>query len=140
MGQYYRGAILGKTSKKRNKFIVRKAFCCYVHENGAKLMEHSYVGNYYVKEYEHSLANEFDGYPFVWVGDYADAKFGEDDGYTKQMNILIHLFIGLRLKEVIAPIKTERENISTIMKPYIAMIKGCKTLRHMTNCLHISIS
>lgn len=83
MGQYYRGVILGKTSKKRNKFIVRKAFCCYVHENGAKLMEHSYVGNYYVKEYEHSLANEFDGYPFVWVGDYADFHFNNDDGYTK---------------------------------------------------------
>ena len=93
MGQYYRGVILGKTSKKRNKFIVRKAFCCYVHGNGAKLMEHSYVGNYYVKEYEHSLANEFDGYPFVWVGDYADAKFGEDDGFTKAheyIDTLVH--------------------------------------------------
>lgn len=76
MGQYYRGVILGKTTHKAKKIIVKQAFCCYAHENGAKLMEHSYVGNWYVKEYERALANEFYGYPFVWCGDYADEKYG----------------------------------------------------------------
>ena len=70
MGQYYRGAII--KSYKNGKVRVRKAFCCYSHGNGAKLMEHSYVGNHYVKEYEKALANEFYGNQFVWVGDYAD--------------------------------------------------------------------
>ena len=70
MGQYYRGAII-KTYKNGN-VRVRKAFCCYSHNNGAKLMEHSYVGNHYVKEYEKALANKFYGSQFVWVGDYAD--------------------------------------------------------------------
>lgn len=75
MGQYYRGVILGKTTKRTKKIIVRKAFCCYEHHNGAKLMEHSYVGNWYVKEYEHALANKFFGFPFVWIGDYAEDKY-----------------------------------------------------------------
>lgn len=75
MGQYYRGAILDLNSFKKNEINVVKAFCCYSHCNGAKLMEHSYVGNWYVKEYEKALATEFFGMPFVWVGDYADVKF-----------------------------------------------------------------
>lgn len=70
MGQYYRGAII--KSYKNGKVRVRKAFCCYSHGNGAKLMEHSYVGNHYVKEYEKALANKYYGSQFVWVGDYAD--------------------------------------------------------------------
>jgi hypothetical protein len=82
MGQYYRGVILGKTSKRKKKVIVKKAYCCYAHGNGAKLMEHSYVGNWYVKAYEQALANDFYGYPFVWVGDYADEMFNTDV-YTK---------------------------------------------------------
>jgi hypothetical protein len=78
MGQYYRGVILGKTTKKSKKLIIKQAFCCYAHKNGAKLMEHSYVGNWYVKSYEQALANKFYGYPFVWVGDYADEMFNTD--------------------------------------------------------------
>jgi hypothetical protein len=75
MGQYYRGVVLGKTTKRAKRIIVKQAYCCYAHNNGAKLMEHSYIGNYYVKAYELALANEFYGYPFVWVGDYADEKY-----------------------------------------------------------------
>lgn len=77
MGQYYRGVVLGKTTDKKKKIIVREAFSPYSHDNGAKLMEHSYVGNWYVKEYERVLANEFFGFPFVWCGDYADEQYGE---------------------------------------------------------------
>lgn len=76
MGQYYRGAII--KSYKNGKVRVRKAFCCHSHGNGAKLMEHSYVGNHYVKEYEKALANKYYGSQFVWVGDYSD----RDDIYN----------------------------------------------------------
>lgn len=82
MGQYYRGVVLGKTTKRVKRIIVKQAYCCYGHGNGAKLMEHSYVGNWYVKAYEQALGNEFYGYPFVWVGDYADEMFNTDV-YTK---------------------------------------------------------
>lgn len=82
MGQYYRGVVLGKTTKRVKRIIVKQAYCCYAHGNGAKLMEHSYVGNWYVKAYEQALANDYYGYPFVWVGDYADEMFNTDV-YTK---------------------------------------------------------
>lgn len=75
MGQYYRGAILGKKSIEKEKITIEKALCCYAHGNGSKVMEHSYVGNTYVGAYVELLANKYYGYPFVWVGDYADDKF-----------------------------------------------------------------
>lgn len=82
MGQYYRGVVLGKTTKKAKRIIIKQAYCCYAHKNGAKLMEHSYVSNWYVKAYEQALGGKFYGYPFVWVGDYADEMFNTDV-YTK---------------------------------------------------------
>ena len=75
MGQYYRGAILSKESIEKQEITIKKALCCYVHGNGAKLMEHSYVGNTYVGAYVKLLAKKYYGYPFVWVGSYADDKF-----------------------------------------------------------------
>ena len=74
MGQYYRGAIVNRISKRTKRIKVKMAFDCYTHHNGAKLMEHSYVGNYYMKQYEHALATVFYNSPLVWVGDYADEK------------------------------------------------------------------
>ena len=78
MGQYYRGVILGNSFKSRKKIVIKQVFSPYNHNNGAKLMEHSYVGNWYVKEYENSLANEYYNSHFVWVGDYAQPKFDTD--------------------------------------------------------------
>ena len=78
MGQYYKAVILGKTSKRRNKTIIRHALSSYDYKNGAKLMEHSYVGNYFVNAVEQLLADEFYGFPFVWAGDYADTKYKND--------------------------------------------------------------
>lgn len=75
MGQYYRGAILSKESIEKQEITIEKALCCYAHGNGSKLMEHSYVGNTYVGAYVKLLAEQYYGYPFVWVGDYADDKF-----------------------------------------------------------------
>jgi hypothetical protein len=91
MGQYYRGAILGKKSIEKEKITIEKALCCYVHDNGAKLMEHSYVGNTYVGAYVKLLAKKYYGYPFVWVGDYADDKF----------NVNVHDKALLYIKDVI---------------------------------------
>lgn len=87
MGQYYRGVVLSKNTKKSEKIIIKQSFCCYAHDNGAKLMEHSYVGNWYVKEYERALAEEFYGYPLVWSGDYADTHF-DTDVYTKALEFV----------------------------------------------------
>jgi len=76
MGQYYRGVILKKdfADKVANgeKDIVEFGVDSWDYNNGAKLMEHSYIGNAYVDAYIKKLGGEFNGYPFVWCGDYAD--------------------------------------------------------------------
>lgn len=75
MGQYYRGAIL-KINHKLAKNPILFALSPYNFGNGAKLMEHSYIGNNYVDAYITMLSESdgiYFGYPFAWVGDYADA-------------------------------------------------------------------
>lgn len=84
MGQYYRPSILKKNWKTANQ-PVAASLLCYDYGNGAKLMEHSYIGNSLVRSMEYLLAKAFKGYPFVWVGDYADevtTRTGEHDVYT----------------------------------------------------------
>lgn len=78
MGQYYRPCILSDDKKSVVKTVI-----CYDFNNGAKLMEHSYVKNTFVgafcalidadAEKEDGLLNgSFCGQPIVWCGDYAD--------------------------------------------------------------------
>ena len=84
MGQYYNPCILKKNWKTANN-PVRVSLKCYDYGNGAKLMEHSYIGNSFVRSIEFLLANTFKGYPFVWIGDYADkveTRTGTHDIYT----------------------------------------------------------
>lgn len=84
MGQYYRPCIL-KKNWKTAKNTVKASILCYDVNNGAKLMEHSYIGNGLVRRIEYLLANDFNGYPFVWCGDYADTietKTGSHDFYA----------------------------------------------------------
>ena len=71
MGQYYRPSILKKNWKTAKQPVIT-SLLCYDYGNGAKLMEHSYIGNRLARSMEYLLANAFKGYPFVWVGDYAD--------------------------------------------------------------------
>lgn len=71
MGQYYNPSIL-KKNWKTAKNPVAASLRCYDYDNGAKLMEHSYIGNDLVRSIEYLLANQFKGHAFVWCGDYAD--------------------------------------------------------------------
>ena len=83
MGQYYIPSVLRKNWKTaKNPVLV--SLKCYDFGNGAKLMEHSYIGDRFVRSMEFLLANDFKGHPFVWCGDYADhveTKTGEHDIY-----------------------------------------------------------
>ena len=71
MGQYYNPCVL-KKNWKTAKNPVMASLKCYDYGNGAKLMEHSYIGNSFVRSIEYLLANQFKGHVFVWCGDYAD--------------------------------------------------------------------
>lgn len=71
MGQYFRPIVL-KKNWKLAKQPVKASVLCYDFDNGAKLMEHSYIGNKFVNKVMQILANQYYGYHFVWCGDYAD--------------------------------------------------------------------
>ena len=84
MGQYYNPCVL-KKNWKTAKNPVCVSLKCYDYGNGAKLMEHSYIGNSFVRSMEFLLATVYNGLPFVWCGDYADpvqTRTGEHDIYS----------------------------------------------------------
>lgn len=81
MGQYYRPCLLNKNYKKNKQKVVDQALDCYFYDNGAKLMEHSWVSNCFVAAAMLMLLNNKEN-PFVWCGDYADPIKGREDGKT----------------------------------------------------------
>lgn len=78
MGQYYCGVILNSHKKNfPNKDKVAAWVSSYDYNNGAKLMEHAYIGNKYVGAFETLINKEngkYAGYPIIWAGDYADEE------------------------------------------------------------------
>lgn len=91
MGQYYNPSIL-KKNWKTAKNAVKVSLKCYDFDNGAKLMEHSYVGNDFVMAMCYLLSlDEYFGLPFVWSGDYADnviTKVGEHNIYDEASDFM----------------------------------------------------
>ena len=73
MGQYYRPIVL-KQNWKNEEQPIAGTLSPYDYDNGAKLMEHSYVGNNFVKAAMRMIEHIGQGkaVPFVWCGDYAD--------------------------------------------------------------------
>lgn len=76
MGQYYKAAVLKEDYKSNNPVI--ESITSWDYGCGAKLMEHSYVGNKFV-ERAIGLLQDNPGSRFVWAGDYADPATGETD-------------------------------------------------------------
>ena len=76
MGQYFKPVIIDKNySKKVVASLHSHDLCC-----GAKLMEHSYVGNRFVNTFATLINDEdgkYKGYPMAWAGDYADEVDGK---------------------------------------------------------------
>ena len=67
MGQYYTPVIM-----KNDKI---STFLCYDYDNGAKLMEHSYIGNKFVETVLKQLYKKSGR--LAWVGDYASDQKGD---------------------------------------------------------------
>ena len=87
MGQYYLAIILSDI--KRTPEIIRMWTSPHNYSNGAKLMEHSYIGNNFVQAIEHLISPEGMFYMsrIVWAGDYADPEKNEADNlYTNVSN------------------------------------------------------
>ena len=76
MGQYYAPVILKEDWKEQEQPVLA-SLKCYDFDNGAKLMEHSYVHNNFVgaaMKMINMIDPELKGVKFAWVGDYADEK------------------------------------------------------------------
>jgi hypothetical protein len=78
MGQYYKLVILNSRKKSYpNKKKVAAYLTSWDYDNGAKLMEFSWIGNNFVGTLE-SLINKENGkyayYPIIVAGDYADEE------------------------------------------------------------------
>jgi hypothetical protein len=67
MGQYYRPVILNADDE------VTAWVRCYDYQNGAKLMEHSYLGNNFVMAVDMLLLEN--AQRLVWAGDYAEEDY-----------------------------------------------------------------
>ena len=72
MGQYYRPCLLATNFKENNEKPVIATADCYFYGSGAKMLEHGYVGNWFVAAACTFLFGN-KTFPFVWCGDYADA-------------------------------------------------------------------
>lgn len=71
MGQYYTPCLLKKNYKTSKSPVIGALYAHMIGMNGLKLMEHSYVGNLFVKAATYMLLGN-ESHPFVWCGDYAD--------------------------------------------------------------------
>jgi hypothetical protein len=77
MGQYYKACLI--TEEKPTNVV--EYVDSWSHNNGSKLMEHSWLGNNFVKVVEMLLRKGGAWYkkPIVWAGDYADKEDGTDE-------------------------------------------------------------
>ena len=82
MGQYYIAIILAENDGKKE--FIRAAIHPHDYANGAKLTEHSYVGNNFVSVVEYLLSNLSMFYKsrIVWAGDYADPEPNSENLYS----------------------------------------------------------
>jgi len=77
MGQYFKPCVLAKNKKTVVKWVYSHSY-----ENGLKLMEHSYIGNDFVKAFETLITNN--PQHVVWGGDYAEPEKGmKNNTYTR---------------------------------------------------------
>lgn len=119
MGQYFRGAILKKNHKLAKQpvlFSLRPG----EFSNFDKLMEHSYIGNHYVNAYMEMISDvdgKYFGYPFVWIGDYADNVKNKD--YYNLSYIVTNRYIGYSDK--LKGVKEYKYLVNFSKKEYILM-------------------
>ena len=80
MGQYYYSIVLDA----QGKIVVW--MCAHRYGNGAKLTEHSYMGNNFVQTFEFGLSPEGSNHKsrVVWAGDYADSEPEQEQNLYQQ--------------------------------------------------------
>lgn len=100
MGQYFKSVVLKKNFKTNSGNPTIIGLCSWDFNNGAKLMEHSWVGNHFVKAAMQLIA-KYKGYPFVWCGDYAEEIFTDINGESANAYMLANTITPSELEEVV---------------------------------------
>ena len=105
MGQYYYPTLIDG-----NRLEV---FYSHDYENGLKLMEHSYIGNYFVN----AVVSQIAGNPMkvAWIGDYSDEEYGdpyEKKRSNKQFMSIFKRVMARKKYEKPEPIKQSVDSIS----------------------------
>jgi len=80
MGQYYKVILLAENADPESEpEVIRLAISPHSYRQGAKLMEHSYVGNDLVNLVEYLISRQGPFYKsrIVWAGDYAVSEGGD---------------------------------------------------------------
>lgn len=79
MGQYFKAVVLSPSDDKPE---ILASYQAWDHDNnGAKLTEHSWIGNYFVSSME-ALFTQYGPYykhRLVWAGDYDEPETGSDN-------------------------------------------------------------
>lgn len=100
MGQYYKNVILKKDYKTTETNPTIVSLFAHDYNNGLKLMEHSWVGNHFVKSAMQLIAL-YKGYPFVWCGDYADETFTDKNGKSANAYMLAYTMTPFELEKLV---------------------------------------
>lgn len=107
MGQYYTPVLIDEENGDEKRYSPHN------YGNGAKLMEHSYIGNRFVE----TICNEILEHPMrvAWVGDYSDGVVDEDK-YKDIPNIkrFIEIESDVTLGHLYANPKEVNGNVSSI--------------------------
>jgi len=119
MGQYYL-PILAKKSESEIKCADDIYGYLYTHDydNGLKLMEHSWVGNDFVKAVITTL-EDLGGAHLIWCGDYCDEKKfeGYDENDVQNLYDLAHMANKFNTK----PSETPRYILNRTKRQYLDM-------------------
>ena len=99
MGQYYKPCVLKKNYKNVKQPVISGLYS-YEFGNGLKLMEHSWVGNNFVRAAMQLIAI-YKAHPFVWCGDYADERFTDKDGNKRNAYEISHTITPEELQSMV---------------------------------------
>ncbi len=112
MGQYYKAIILEDKDTDDAPEVIAGCLESWTYNNGAKLMEHSWIGNEFVERVEAKLINQYDGRRIVWAGDYADPEPNTEENLY-DMTTEFHNY------HIAKPTQTFRYIINHTMKQYV---------------------
>ena len=127
MGQYYSPLVIDKSSNT-------KKLMSWPFDSGAKLMEHSWIGNSYVNAVYALIHNN--PCKVAWIGDYSNNPYNpDDDAYARALphdkfSEFFNLVWGENSKESLHPNDFTKEQLSLVNRK----TSGMYIINHSRKC------